>query len=249
MRRLLATVWGQILVITVAGCAASVAIVTVVTVAVTGSMDLGLGLPLAILIPALLVPVGSYWHVSLTHRLRSANEQLKRLSETDPLTGTFNRRRFLELAERQLLLARRHGYPTSLLLVDFDRFKQINDRFGHAGGDRVLRDATGAIAEALRESDVLARFGGEEFIVLLPHTAASGARLVAERVMQAVSDHTFEHDAQPIQVTVSIGGVGCSASSTPLDRLTSRADTLLYEAKHAGRNCCRIEPMEAEPRT
>ncbi|MEQ8484538.1 MAG: GGDEF domain-containing protein [Pseudomonadales bacterium] len=249
MRRLLATVWGQILVFTVACCAASVAIMAAATWAVTGTLELGLGLHMSILIPALLVPIGSYWHVSLTHRLRRANEQLKRLSETDPLTGTFNRRRFLEVAERQLLLARRHGYPTSLLLLDFDRFKDINDRFGHAGGDHVLRDATAAIAAALRESDVLARFGGEEFIVLLPHTAAPGAELVAERVMRAVRDHTFEHDGQPIHVTVSIGGVGCSASSTPLDRLTSRADTLLYEAKHAGRDRCRIETVEAEFRS
>jgi diguanylate cyclase (GGDEF)-like protein len=236
----LKTVWGQIAAITLACMVISVAAMLLITYLATGTVEAGLGLFISLLVPALVVPVGSYWHISLAQRLRQANADLKRLSETDPLTGTLNRRRFIELADRQLTLAGRHGYPTSVLLIDFDHFKAINDRFGHGGGDQVLHDATAVMGEVLRESDILARFGGEEFIVLLPHTAAEGARLVAERIMSTVRERTFRHDDQDIHVTVSVGGVGCSTSVTPLDQMTSRADTLLYEAKHAGRNCCRI---------
>jgi diguanylate cyclase (GGDEF)-like protein len=239
----LRTVWGRIAAITLGCMGLSAGALFVITYAVTGSMELGFGLFVALIVPALVVPIGSYWHVSLAQRLREANDDLKRLSETDPLTGTLNRRRFMELAERQLALGSRHGYPTSVLLIDFDHFKAVNDRFGHGGGDHVLQDATLAIGEALRDSDILARFGGEEFVVLLPHTATEGARLVAERIMVTLRQRIFRHDDQDIHVTVSIGGVGCSTSATPLDRMTSRADTLLYEAKHAGRNCCRIDTV------
>lgn len=241
----LRTVWGQVAAITLACMVLSVLVMMLITYLVTGAWEMGIGVVISLLVPALVVPVGSYWHVSLAHRLRVANAELKRLSETDSLTATYNRRRFIELAEQQLTLARRHGYPTSVLLLDFDRFKDINDRFGHAGGDHVLQEATAVMRSTLRESDVLARFGGEEFIVLLPHTAAAGARLVADRIMAAVREHTFLHDGQDIHVTLSVGGVGCPSSGTPLDRMTSRADTLLYESKHAGRDCCRIEDVQA----
>jgi GGDEF domain-containing protein len=195
MRHMLNTVWGQIVLFTVACMAASVAITAMATYPATGTLQLGIGPTMPLLILALVVPAGSYWHISMTHRLRRVNAELTRLSETDPLTDTFNRRRFIELAERQLVLAHRHAYPTS---------------------------------------------------VLLPHTAREGAGLVADRLMGAVRGHTFVHDGQPIQATVSIGGVSCGTSRTPLDHMTSRADTLLYDAKHAGRDCCRVEDVESD---
>jgi diguanylate cyclase len=224
----------------------SVAITAVATVIVTGSFEMGLGLYIAVLVPAIVVPIGSYTHISMSSQLREANERLRALSETDPLTQTFNRRRFLEVAEQQLALARRYCFPTSLLLIDFDNFKQINDRFGHATGDRVLVDATRIIAEALRESDTLARFGGEEFIVLLPHTAREGALMVAERIMNAVRHHEFHHEGNQVGVTVSIGGVTCETSESSLDTMTSTADRLLYASKQAGRDHCTIEGMHRQ---
>jgi diguanylate cyclase (GGDEF)-like protein len=223
--------------------AVSVVITAAVTYFATGSLTFGLGNYISILVPAVIAPIGSYFHISMSARLREANERLRALSETDPLTQTYNRRRFLEVAVQQLALARRHCFPTSLLLIDFDHFKQINDRFGHAAGDSVLVEGTRIMREALRESDTLARFGGEEFIVLLPHTAREGAVMVAERVMAAIRDHAFAHGGEAVAVTVSIGGVTCETSETSLDTLTSRADWLLYAAKQGGRNRCMIEAL------
>jgi len=231
----------QTLVVTLVCVAGSMLITSVVTYLATGDLGLGLGLYISMLVPAIIVPIGTFSLLSMAARLREANQRLRALSETDPLTGTCNRRRFLEVADQQLALARRHCFPTSVLLIDFDHFKQINDRWGHVTGDRVLVEATRIMSVTLRESDTLARFGGEEFIVLLPHTAREGALLVAERIMTAVRGHTFRHEDARVSVTVSIGGVTCETSETTLDSLTSTADRLLYASKQAGRDRCMIE--------
>jgi len=233
----------QTLLYTVSCITGSVAITVGVNWLVTGSLDPGLGLFIAVLAPAVLVPIGSYFHISMAVRLKEANEQLKALSETDPLTGTYNRRRFLEVADQQLALARRHCFPTSVLIIDFDHFKSVNDDFGHLAGDRVLVDACALIRRTLRDSDTLARFGGEEFICLLPHTAREGALMVAQRIREAIREQTFDHDGQTLRVTVSIGGVTCETSETDLERLTSKADTLLYQAKQGGRDRYMIEAV------
>jgi len=147
------------------------------------------------------------------------------------------------VAEQQLALVRRHCFPTSVLIIDFDHFKSVNDDFGHLAGDRVLVEASALIRRTLRDSDTLARFGGEEFICLLPHTAREGALIVAQRIREAIRGETFEHDGQRLRVTVSIGGVTCETSETGLERLTSKADTLLYQAKQGGRDRYMIEAL------
>jgi diguanylate cyclase len=230
-------------VVTLLCIAVSLVISTVMTYVVTGHLEFGLGGYISILIPAIIAPIGSYTHISLASRLREANELLRSLSETDPLTQTCNRRRFLEVAVQQLALAQRHCFPTSLLLIDFDHFKQINDRLGHVAGDRVLVDATRIMSATLRQSDTLARFGGEEFIVLLPHTAREGAQMVAERMMAAIRSHEFLHGGEAFRVTVSVGGVTCETSETTLDTMTSKADRQLYASKQAGRDRCMIETL------
>jgi diguanylate cyclase (GGDEF)-like protein len=231
------------LVITLACIAGSMAITATVTYLATGRLELGIGMFIAVLAPAILVPIGSYSHISLAARLREANDMLRTLSETDPLTQTYNRRRFLEVAQSQLALARRHCFPTSVLLIDFDRFKDINDQLGHLAGDQVLVEGSDVIRTTLRDSDTLARFGGEEFIVLLPHTAREGALMVAERIITAIREHTFLHEGREMQVTVSVGGVTCETSETSLERMTSKADSLMYEAKQAGRDRYMIEGL------
>jgi diguanylate cyclase (GGDEF)-like protein len=241
--RLRPLVLRQTLLFTLACICGSLAITSGVTWLATGTVELGLGLFISVLAPGILVPIGSYFHISLAVRLREANEMLRTLSETDPLTGTYNRRRFLEAAYSQLALARRHCFPTSVLLIDFDRFKTINDEHGHLVGDRVLVEACKVIRTVLRDSDTLARFGGEEFICLLPHTAREGALMVAERISTAMRQFVLHHDDQQIKVTVSIGGVTCETSETSLERMTSRADSLMYEAKQAGRDRYMIEGL------
>ncbi len=202
---------------------------------------------IALIAAGLISPIASYSNVSMAYRLQQANRRLKQLSETDPLTNTINRRRFMEVAEQQLALARRHCYPTSLLLLDIDHFKQVNDKYGHATGDRALVEITNVMRSALRESDTLARFGGEEFVVLLPHTAREGALAVAERVRQSAHQHQIQAEEQSLSVTISIGGVTCETSTTALDKLISRADELLYQAKQAGRDRSMVEAIPAEP--
>ncbi|MEZ5560102.1 MAG: diguanylate cyclase [Pseudomonadales bacterium] len=227
---------------TLASIVASVAITLSVIYYLTGSLAAApMAVLIAVLVPALVAPLGSYFHIATLYRLREANDKLRVLSETDPLTGAHNRRRFMEHAEQQLALARRYCYPTSLLLLDFDSFKRVNDEHGHAMGDRVLVEMTEVMRGALRETDSIARFGGEEFVLLLPHTAREGALAVAERVRGAVREHVLKGDTGPVQITVSIGGVTCETSETPLGKLLSRADHLLYECKRAGRDRCFVE--------
>lgn len=171
--------------------------------------------------------------------LRDISEQertraeLLRLSTTDPLTGLRNRRSLLERAEQEIARAARHGTPLSLLVLDMDRFKAINDRYGHAEGDRVLVRLADCLRAELRASDVAGRLGGEEFAVVLPEAAASGALEVAERIRRCVETCCFgEH---PPAATVSIGAATWSAGET-VEALLRRADEALYAAKAAGRN-------------
>ncbi|HAR32453.1 MAG TPA: hypothetical protein DCR65_13070 [Gammaproteobacteria bacterium] len=211
-------------------------------------------LTVAALVPGLIAPIGSWRLLALTERLRIANEHLRILSETDPLTSTLNRRRFLEVATQHLDLASRHCYPTSFLLIDFDHFKQINDRFGHLVGDQVLVDSTALIRRVCRRTDALARFGGEEFILLLPHTARDGALIVAERLRQELRGLRFRAPGRSsggefldLTVTISVGGATSEGSDTPIDTLISHADALLYAAKDAGRDRCLIEVIPEQP--
>ena len=235
-------IYQRVLLATLVSIAASVVITLVISYLYTGSFDRGVGILIAIVAPALIAPIGSYQYISLTYRLRLANDQLKVLSEIDSLTGALNRRRFLELSEAQLSLAARHGYPTSLLVLDFDHFKQINDRYGHATGDRVLVETTRVMRKTIRDSDLLGRVGGEEFALLLPHTARQGALFLAERIITSIRTASINTDDTLLKVTVSIGGATCESSRTPLDQLLQRADEQLYQAKLSGRDRFEVEP-------
>jgi diguanylate cyclase (GGDEF)-like protein len=191
---------------------------------------------IAVLAPLLIAPTASYAHVALAHRLKHANQRLKSLSETDPLTNTLNRRKFVEVAQQELHRARRSEVPTSIVLFDFDHFKQVNDRYGHLRGDDALVHVIGVMQAMIRESDVLARFGGEEFILLLPHTEPEGATSLVRRILRAVGDNPLCVGGAEIPVTLSAGIVTCETSQTGLDTMMSRADALLYESKQNGRN-------------
>ncbi len=201
------------------------------------------GLTIAALAPLLIAPCASYLNISLSYRLRLANERLRALSETDPLTGTLNRRSFVEAATRELSLAQRHCLPTSIVLMDFDHFKEVNDRYGHAAGDQALVHAIEIIRGVIRESDVLARFGGEEFILLLPHTAQDGAQSLSSRILREVQRTPIDLPEAQLSITLSAGSVTCETSETPLDLMMSRADELLYKSKQLGRNRCTAETL------
>ena len=243
----------RVVFVTALSIAASLLITSGVFYIATGSLANAdrLGFIIATLAPALIAPVGSWIYISMSHRLQLANDKLRILSEVDSLTSTLNRRTFMEVADKHLTLAARHGFPTSLLVLDFDHFKQVNDRYGHAMGDQVLVQTIDVVRGAVRETDILARIGGEEFILLLPHTAREGALLLAERILTLVREnqidptehHHHSHSSEPLQVTISIGGATCATSSTNLDEMMSRADKLLYTAKQAGRDRFMIEAV------
>nr|HMN61199.1 sensor domain-containing diguanylate cyclase [Anaerolinea sp.] len=163
-------------------------------------------------------------------------ESLHRLATTDALTGLANRRHLLERAEREFEHARRYFEPISALMLDIDHFKQVNDTYGHAAGDEVLRTVAEVCAAALRKVDVIGRYGGEEFAALLPETRLHDAATVAERLALAVSDLPFDIQGRLLHVTVSVGVAEAQGPGDTLARLIDRADQAMYRAKQAGRN-------------
>jgi diguanylate cyclase (GGDEF)-like protein/PAS domain S-box-containing protein len=168
---------------------------------------------------------------------KKMEEDLRVLATTDALTGAKNRRYFLQVAEEELIRAKRYGAPLSVLMMDLDHFKHINDTHGHAGGDEVLRRFVAIAKEHLRATDILGRIGGEEFAILLPETDAAGAFVLAERIRQTVSDTAVCWDGKVIHVSVSQGISCLDRSDDNIHDLVSRADKALYAAKAQGRNC------------
>jgi diguanylate cyclase len=157
-------------------------------------------------------------------------------SLTDALTGLPNRREFNERMEERMSAWNRRGETFSLVLLDVDHFKKLNDVYGHLAGDQVLAMLSGVLRTAIRREDFVARFGGEEFAVLLPNTLPAEAALVAEKVREAVAALVVNHHQQQIRVTISSGIAGIQPSEEA-DSLIQRADAALYAAKGAGRNC------------
>jgi two-component system, cell cycle response regulator len=164
-------------------------------------------------------------------------EQMKQLAETDPLTEVYNRRALFDKLAQELERANRYGTVLACLMIDIDRFKQINDDRGHLAGDSVLRQLGQMLRRELRAVDIGARYGGEEFVVLLPETAAAGARIFAERFLQRVARQDFGEGGPPLHITVSIG-IACYPDGRAADGegLLKLADANLYQAKADGRN-------------
>lgn len=179
--------------------------------------------------------------LALEHSLRAVIREKGRLATTDALTGANNRRYFNRHFNRELKRARRFGEALSLLMLDIDHFKRINDRYGHAAGDEVLQQFAQRIAECLpRDGDWYARLGGEEFAVALPLTSLAGAAVVAEKIRSRLSAVPMCTAGGTVSVTVSIGVSGLEAvapaDDATVEELLQSADRCLYEAKQAGRN-------------
>jgi len=175
-------------------------------------------------------------HIAAITLQRNLHEsQLYQLATQDGLTHLFNRRHFIESAERHLNQARRYQRPSAVMMMDLDHFKAINDRYGHAVGDRVLTLFSHLCRHCLRGSDVVGRLGGEEFAALLPDTELEEARQVAERLRQQVAQAELTHEGHTIRFQVSIG-VAIMQSNESLDVMLGHADRLLYQAKSQGRN-------------
>jgi len=176
---------------------------------------------------------------------RALTTELARQARIDSLTGLSNRRHFIELADIELARAKRYDKPLSVLMLDLDEFKSINDTHGHQSGDRVLRKIGEVCVETLREVDIVGRVGGEEFAVLLPESDANQAADVAERLRQGIANaEILLESAAPLKVTASIGISTLTAIDTTIDKLLHLADKALYEAKRTGRNKVCVSLLE-----
>jgi len=178
--------------------------------------------------------------------LKEALESLAEASHRDGLTGIYNRHHLEESFAREFSRARRYGGTMSLVMLDIDLFKSINDTFGHLAGDEVLRSTSKQLGALLRQTDILGRYGGEEFALLLPETNLNGAQILAERILQQVAETTVPYNDITIQVTISAGIAQYHEGMLRHEDLIKAADDALYQAKENGRNCicCAQAPDE-----
>ena len=195
-------------------------------------------LPLSLLNTLGIVVLGSF--LSAEGRRRHATRRLEREAATDALTDLPNRRAFDAAGAVLVQDARATGRPVALLMVDLDHFKQVNDRWGHDAGDRVLSNAAKVIASAIREEDLAARYGGEEIAVLMPNTTEHEGLAIAERIRMAVHTNAITPRLGMANITVSIGVASAGGETIDFHGLFEAADRALYDAKRAGRNCCVI---------
>ncbi|MDT8383993.1 MAG: diguanylate cyclase [Gammaproteobacteria bacterium] len=170
-------------------------------------------------------------------KLQETTEKLRELSNKDGLTKLFNRRYIEETISHEYDRARRYGNPFSVILTDIDFFKKVNDTYGHLAGDAVLRVVSGRLSEALRDTDVLGRYGGEEFIIALPETDIEGAVVVAERLRKAIASAPIEAEGEMLSITISLGVTELRDTTAAYPQLIAEADLGLYKSKENGRNC------------
>jgi diguanylate cyclase (GGDEF)-like protein len=162
--------------------------------------------------------------------------EVQKLAHTDGLTGLHNRYHFMELSQHEFMRARRYNQSLAAIMIDIDHFKQVNDTYGHAAGDEVLRTVAWRCKKAVRQIDILGRYGGEEFTTLVLNADLQGVLIVAERLRRCIAETPIDSSQGPIQITISLGVVILDQDCKNLDDLLHRADQALYAAKQAGRN-------------
>lgn len=234
--------WQAIACITAASVLGSL-LLTVVTLSALGAPQRSflVALVVATVIPTLVAtPVGIVL-TRLMHDLDAARIMAQTLASTDPLTGALNRRHFVEKSSLLMGRAVRDQAPCSLLMIDIDDFKKINDRHGHSTGDEVLQMFVRVCTKTLRPSDLLARWGGEEFVALLPATSTADAIRISERLRKAIAEGSVVTARQHVvTLTASIGVAASEDSTLQLEDMLSRADAAMYTAKLAGKNCFKL---------
>jgi two-component system cell cycle response regulator len=194
----------------------------------------------------LLARVGAAAQVTeLRAELRRRSEELERMSRTDHLTGLANRRSLDAELSTLAGSSRPYRYPITVLLVDVDHFKRVNDTLGHGAGDVVLVEVARRLASCVRGEDAVGRWGGEEFLVLAPNTDVAGAEILAERLRRVVADEPVEAGSCALEVHISVGGATAPMPGVVADALLRVADANLYAVKEAGRNGCRVGTVPA----
>ncbi len=179
--------------------------------------------------------------------LEAQSSMLEELARSDAVTGIANRRGLMDDLTAEVYRALRYRRPLSVLMIDIDHFKRVNDTYGHAVGDHVLQEVATTMRASVRASDLVARYGGEEFVVVLPETDLVAAALTAEKLRSAIATHDFTEAGRDLEVTVSVGVAalteGRLSPAETARRLLVKADAAMYEAKHAGRNRVRSESV------
>jgi diguanylate cyclase len=172
-----------------------------------------------------------------TDELRRQNERLEQIAITDSLTGIYNRRFFFELADKEVARAKRYGNPMSVVILDADHFKKMNDTYGHLIGDQILMNLAQLCQENIRSLDIIARYGGEEFVILMPEVDCTAAYNSAERLRMLVETTSMVTGGLDVMMTISLG-IACWNGENDLDfnALLARADRALYQSKESGRN-------------
>jgi len=168
---------------------------------------------------------------------KEEQDQLKERAMKDSMTGLYNHALLVDLSKKEYVKAERSGVPLSFAMLDIDFFKAVNDIYGHKAGDSVLQEIAGILAQTMRQSDIVGRYGGEEFGLILPNTTGEQAYQLCERLRSAIAEYPFYVDTQKtINLTVSIGVCARSAEQTDYKQMLGKADQMLYEGKHKGRN-------------
>lgn len=185
--------------------------------------------------------LGRVWYFRDISDRKNLERRLTELSRRDALTGAANRRYFFERAEEEFARSRRYNKPLSVIVIDIDNFKQVNDSNGHASGDLVLQNLTNNISVDLREIDLLGRVGGDEFAVLVPETDLQGACELAERLRLAAAGQRDSDGQEVDQYTLSLGVATLAPEDASIDMVLLRADSALYASKHIGKNCVTAE--------
>jgi diguanylate cyclase (GGDEF)-like protein len=180
--------------------------------------------------------IGSFGMFTDIDKRKRLEDQLIQQATTDGLTGVFNRRYFFELAYKEIRRTLRRNHSLALALIDIDYFKHINDAYGHAVGDEALLAVTHIFQKNIREMDIFARFGGDEFVLLLPETSLDHARLILERVCRKFAAQPVELSGHTVPITISVGIAGLVNAVDTLEALLGCADRALYQAKETGRN-------------
>ena len=179
------------------------------------------------------------YRARIGERIIALEQRIMKLATTDSLTGVLNRRAFMERMEEEIQRAKREGNPISLILMDIDHFKRVNDTYGHQTGDLVLQRVTDKLIDKSRAYDFVGRYGGEEFVICVLSTEKEAPHSIAERMRQNIEAQTIvtDHDNQTLHITASFGVATCRPESEDgLDTLIKRTDEAMYEAKNSGRN-------------
>jgi len=212
----------------------------------TGRKNSQISLWIAIIVPAIIAPIYSVPFLHIMIRLDGAETRLRELNRRDGLTGLYNRAHFIELAEREMERTLRYGEPFSVAILDIDGFGQVNDLHGHLAGDKLLQAVSEMCLRNLRQTDVVARFGGDEFALLLPNTGEKSAQACVERICKILRNTPLPLYGQDIRFTVSAGAATYDKSCTELDMILHQADKALGQAKRSGKNQPAINDKYAE---